>query len=252
MTDSLATLTATLDHQFAKPWLLVQALTHRSFAAEHNERLEFLGDTVLNLAITHLLFTRYPATSEGDLSRSRATLVCQDTLHNIAQNLGISNYMRLGEGELRSGGSTRPSMMADMVESLLGAVFLDSNYETVAALVRRLYAPLLANFEPGHKQKDPKSQLQEVLQAMQSPLPEYTLLAIQGEQHQQAFEVLCRVAAWNVQASGKGISRKLAEQAAANQVLALQPAQKATQRSVKNTAKTALKIPKNSKPTSRA
>jgi ribonuclease III len=149
--------------------------------------------------------------------------VCQESLHQIAQTLGVSPHMRLGEGELRSGGNTRPSMMADIVEALLGAVFLDANYETAAALVQRLYAPLMADFEPGSKQKDPKSLLQEALQGAQLPLPEYTVLNIQGAQHQQAFEILCRVQAWGVEASGAGASRKLAEQAAATAVLALKP-----------------------------
>jgi ribonuclease III len=221
-------LQAKLGHTFTKPWLLSQALTHRSFAAEHNERLEFLGDTVLNLAITQQLFERYPATSEGDLSRSRATLVRQETLHLIAQSLGVSRHMRLGDGEVKSGGYARPSMLADTVEAILGAVFLDSNFDTAAQVVVKLYAPLLADFEPGSKQKDPKSALQETLQAAKLPLPEYTLINTLGAAHQQAFEVLCRVAAWDAQAVGVGASRKIAEQEAATAVLAQKPDGKAS------------------------
>jgi ribonuclease III len=219
MNTALLNLQTTLGYSFKQPWLLLQALTHRSYAIEHNERLEFLGDTVLNLAITHLLFTTYPSTSEGDLSRSRSRLVCQDTLHQLATTLNVSECMRLGEGELNSGGKQRPSMMADMFESILGAVFLDSNYDTVAQLIARLYTPLLQHFEPGHQQKDPKSKLQEILQAKQLPLPSYTITAIQGAQHQQSFEILCRVDAWAIEATGIGINRKLAEQAAATEIL---------------------------------
>jgi ribonuclease III len=226
MTASLNALQHQLGHTFAKPWLLSQALTHRSFAAEHNERLEFLGDTVLNLAVTQLLFERYPATSEGDLSRSRATLVRQETLHQIAQALNVSAHMKLGDGEVKSGGFTRPSMLADTVEALLGSVFLDSSYDAAKRVVDRLYAPLLADFEPGNKQKDPKSLLQEALQSAKLALPEYTLISTQGAAHQQAFEVLCRVDAWGVEATGVGASRKIAEQEAATAVLAKKPASK--------------------------
>jgi ribonuclease III len=226
MTLVLSDLQAQLGHRFAKPWLLSQALTHRSFAAEHNERLEFLGDTVLNLAITQLLFTQYPAVSEGVLSRSRATLVRQETLHQIAQTIQVSAHMKLGDGEVKSGGFSRPSMLADTVEALLGAVFLDSNYDTAYQVVAKLYAPLLTDFEPGSKQKDPKSALQEALQGAKLNLPEYTLVSTQGAAHQQAFEVLCRVEAWGIEATGVGASRKIAEQEAATAVLAQKPAGK--------------------------
>jgi ribonuclease III len=226
MTLDLSDLQAQLGHRFAKPWLLSQALTHRSFAAEHNERLEFLGDTVLNLAITQLLFTQYPAVSEGVLSRSRATLVRQETLHQIAQTIQVSAHMKLGDGEVKSGGFSRPSMLADTVEALLGAVFLDSNYDTAYQVVAKLYAPLLTDFEPGSKQKDPKSALQEALQGAKLNLPEYTLVSTQGAAHQQAFEVLCRVEAWGIEATGVGASRKIAEQEAATAVLAQKPAGK--------------------------
>jgi ribonuclease III len=223
---TLLALQAQLGHHFSKPWILSQALTHRSFAAEHNERLEFLGDTVLNLAITQLLFERYPAVSEGVLSRSRATLVRQETLHQIAQALNVSAHMKLGDGEVKSGGFSRPSMLADTVEALLGAVFLDSSYSTAYHVVAKLYAPLMTDFEPGSKQKDPKSALQEMLQGAKLALPEYSLVSTQGAAHQQAFEVLCRVEAWGVEAVGLGASRKIAEQEAATAVLAQKPAGK--------------------------
>jgi ribonuclease III len=186
-----------------------------------------LGDTVLNLAITQLLFTQYPSVSEGVLSRSRATLVRQETLHRIAQTINVSAHMKLGDGEVKSGGFSRPSMLADMVEALLGAVFLDSDYETAYQVVGKLYAPLLTDFEPGSKQKDPKSALQEALQGAKLSLPDYTLVSTQGAAHQQAFEVLCRVEAWGVQAIGIGASRKIAEQEAATAVLAQKPLAKA-------------------------
>lgn len=221
--SAILALQETLAYHFKSPWLLSQALTHRSFAAEHNERLEFLGDTVLNLAITQILFERYPSSSEGDLSRSRANLVRQETLHQISQHLALSQHMRLGDGEVKSGGFTRPSMLADMVEALLGAIFLDSNYDTVKHIVSSLYATLLADFEPGSRQKDSKSALQETLQGSKLPLPEYTLVSTQGAAHQQAFEVLCRVEAWGVEGIGMGASRKIAEQEAANAVLLKKP-----------------------------
>lgn len=216
---NLLTLQTNLGYSFRQSWLLLQALTHRSYAIEHNERLEFLGDTVLNLAITQILFIRYPANSEGDLSRLRSRLVCQDMLHQIALVLNLSNCMRLGEGELHSGGQIRPSIMADMLESILGAIFLDSNYDTVVKIINNLYQEYLANFKPGIQQKDAKSQLQELLQAQQFSVPDYTVINIFGAQHAQSFEVLCTVKAWNLQATGMGVSRKLAEQIAADQVL---------------------------------
>ena len=226
MSASQAALQNRIGHVFSKPWLLSQALTHRSFAAEHNERLEFLGDTVLNLAITQCLFDAYPAVSEGDLSRARATLVRQETLHTIALNLALSQHMRLGDGEIKSGGFARASMLADMVEAVLGAVFLDAGYLAAYGVVRLLYAPLLADFEPGARQKDAKSLLQETLQAAKLPLPEYKLQTTEGAAHVQTFEILCLVAAWGVQAVGVGASRKIAEQEAAQAVLAMKPLQK--------------------------
>lgn len=226
MSVRAAALQKQLGHIFTQPWLLMQALTHRSFAAEHNERLEFLGDTVLNLAITQCLFEAYPAVSEGDLSRARATLVRQETLHTIALKLALSQHMRLGDGEIKSGGFARASMLADMVEALLGAVFLDAGYLAAFGVVSRLYAPLLEGFEPGARQKDAKSLLQETLQAAKLPLPEYRLLMAEGAAHTQTFEMLCVVAAWGVEAVGSGVSRKIAEQEAAQAVLAMKPSGK--------------------------
>ncbi len=233
MSANQAALQKRLGHAFAKPWLLSQALTHRSFAAEHNERLEFLGDTVLNLAITQCLFETYPAVSEGDLSRARATLVRQETLHAIALNLDVSPHMRLGDGEIKSGGFARASMLADMVEAILGAVFLDAGYSAAFAVVSHLYAPLLADFEPGARQKDAKSLLQETLQAAKLPLPEYRLLTTEGAAHVQRFEMLCVVAAWGLEALGTGVSRKLAEQEAAQALLAMKPLGKIKKTKVK-------------------
>jgi ribonuclease III len=235
MSARTAALQKQLGHTFSQPWLLMQALTHRSFAAEHNERLEFLGDTVLNLAITQCLFDAYPSVSEGDLSRARATLVRQETLHTIALNLTLSQYMRLGDGEIKSGGFGRASMLADMVEALLGAVFLDAGYLAAFGVVSRLYAPLLEGFEPGARQKDAKSLLQETLQAAKLPLPEYRLLTAEGAAHVQTFEMLCVVPAWGVEAVGCGVSRKIAEQEAAQAVLAMKPSGKFKKTKVQKT-----------------
>lgn len=209
-----------LGHVFAKPALLQQALTHRSFSADHNERLEFLGDSVLNLAVSGLLYERLPQAPEGDLSRIRANLVKQDSLHRIAVKLNVSSALRLGEGELRSGGLSRPSILADALEAILGAVYLDAGYTVADALVRRLFADVDVQ---GHAQasgKDAKTALQEWLQARKYAVPQYQVTDVGGQAHQQTFWVVCEVAALGIRQSGSGASRRAAEQDAAGKVLA--------------------------------
>ncbi|WP_034412329.1 ribonuclease III [Derxia gummosa] len=208
-----------LGHEFANPALLVQALTHRSFAAEHNERLEFLGDAVLSCAIAKLLFGHYRSIDEGDLSRVRSNLVRQEALAEIGQKLGLSQYLRLGEGELRSGGATRPSIVADALEAVFGAVLLDAGFDVAYAVIERLYQPLIAQLGEAAIRKDAKTELQEQLQGRHLPLPVYKVLATHGAAHEQQFEVECAIAKLQLRAVGTGANRRAAEQDAARQVL---------------------------------
>jgi ribonuclease-3 len=207
---------AALGHVFRRPELLHQALTHRSFAAEHNERLEFIGDGVLNCAIALMLYERFPQMPEGDLSRMRAGLVNRDTLHRHAAALGLGATIRLGEGEAKSGGAARPSILADALEAVLGAIFLDAGYAAAHAAIERIYADDLAGADT-EIAKDPKTRLQEWLQGRRLPVPEYAIVEIRGEAHLQTFEVACRIAALDIAATGTGASRRAAEQAAAAQ-----------------------------------
>jgi ribonuclease III len=204
-----------LGHVFRRPELLRQALTHRSFAAEHNERLEFIGDGVLNCAIALMLYERFPQMSEGELSRMRSALVNRDTLHRHAAALGLGTSIRLGEGEVRSGGSERPSILADALEALFGAIFLDGGFGDAYAAIDRLYAAEVSDADTGAIAKDPKTRLQEWLQARRLPVPDYAIVRIEGEAHLQSFEVTCRIPALGISASGTGASRRAAEQAAA-------------------------------------
>jgi ribonuclease-3 len=208
-------LARNLGHDFQQTSLLIQALTHRSHSVPNNERLEFLGDGVLNCVIAHLLYRRFPKLPEGELSRLRAHLVREATLCEIALGLSLGEYMRLGEGEMKSGGWRRPSMLADTLEALLGAVFLDAGFPAAEAVVERLYSPLLENLDPKSLGKDPKTFLQEYLQGRKLALPEYVLLATEGEAHCQVFRVECRIPALKVHARGAGNSRRAAEQQAA-------------------------------------
>ena len=204
-----------LGHVFRRPELLRQALTHRSFAAEHNERLEFIGDGVLNCAIALMLYERFPQMSEGELSRMRSALVNRDMLHRHAAALGLGASIRLGEGELRSGGAARPSILADALEALFGAIFLDGGFGDAYEAIERLYAAELADADTGAIAKDPKTRLQEWLQARRLPVPDYAIVKIEGEAHLQSFEVACRIPALGISVSGTGASRRAAEQAAA-------------------------------------
>ena len=204
-----------LGHSFRRPELLRRALTHRSFAADHNERLEFIGDGVLNCAIALLLYQRFPELHEGDLSRARANLVNRDTLHRLAVALDLGAEIRLGEGELKSGGTARVSILADAMEAVLGAIMLDGGFDAAYAAIERIYAAELSAADPAETGKDPKTLLQEWLQGRRLPVPEYAIVGVSGEAHMQTFEVVCRIPALNIAANGSGASRRSAEQAAA-------------------------------------
>ena len=204
---------------FVNLGLLELALTHRSFGAEHNERLEFLGDTVLNLAVSRMLYVALPNLPEGDLSRVRANLVKQDTLFRLALDLQLSALIRLGEGEMKSGGQKRPSILADALEALIGAVFLDAGYEAAEALVFRLFEPIEINPGMQAASKDPKTELQEWLQAQRFKLPIYRVVGTVGAAHQQTFDVECEVPELSLIERGIGGSRRAAEQVAAQAML---------------------------------
>ncbi len=215
MSESGATLEARLGYRFTRPALLEQALTHRSFCAQHNERLEFLGDGVLNCVVGHLLYRRFPQLPEGRLSRLRANLVNQQSLHDVAQRLHLGEHLRLGEGEVKSGGRERPSILADALEALFGAAFLDGGFDAAHGLIARLFEDKIAAIDPSLQGKDAKTALQEWLQSRRHALPDYRLLAVTGQAHAQTFEVECRIAALDLTTRGRGSSRKMAEQQAA-------------------------------------
>jgi len=202
-------------YSFSRPELLAQALTHRSHSAAHNERLEFLGDSILNCVVAAELFDRFAGLPEGDLSRLRAHLVRQEALHQVAQTLGLGDHLRLGEGELKSGGFARPSILADAFEALIGAVFVDGGFSAARETIRRLYQPLLAGLDPEALGKDPKTLLQELLQARKVALPQYSVVATRGAAHRQNFEVECLIPQLSVRTTGSGNSRQSAEQEAA-------------------------------------
>jgi ribonuclease-3 len=212
-------------HVFATPALCDAAVTHRSAGAEHNERLEFLGDSILNCAVARLLFDAHPLADEGALSRLRASLVSGDTLAQIAGDLGLGEYLRLGQGELKSGGFRRASILADALEAILGAIFLDSGFDAAAAAVARIIGPKMSDLPAADALKDPKTRLQEVLQARGLALPTYTLTAVGGDPHAQSFTVTCEVPVFGVAAVGEGASRRRAEQLAAAKVIELLPAE---------------------------
>jgi ribonuclease III len=221
MSDALDGLQRKLKHQFSKPSLLIQALTHRSYSADHNERLEFLGDSVLNLAVSGMLFQALGTLQEGELSRVRANLVKQDTLHEIAYELQLGSLIRLGEGELKSGGMKRPSILADALEALIGAVYLDAGFDNAAALVHRLFDHVAITPEMPAASKDPKTELQEWLQARKMSVPSYTVMSITGAAHRQTFEVQCVIEKLERDSRGFGSSRRAAEQEAALAMLKL-------------------------------
>jgi ribonuclease-3 len=210
-----------LGYAFRRPELLARALTHRSFGADNNERLEFVGDAVLDCAIAAILYRRFPQIPEGELSRVRASLVNGETLARLGAAVGLGEAVRLGEGEQRSGGSMRPSILADALEAVIGAVFLDSGFEAAQGVVEAVYARELADVDPAALSKDPKTRLQEWLQARKLAVPQYAVTAIAGEAHAQTFTVECRIPPLSIAAAGSGPSRRAAEQAAADVAFAL-------------------------------
>lgn len=204
-----------IGYSFQDRHLLQLALTHRSFAATNNERLEFLGDSVLNLVVAQQLYQRFPKLPEGDLSRLRAQLVKESTLSEIANALELGPLLRMGEGELKSAGWRRPSILADAVEAIVGAVYLDGGYVAAEALVIKLYQDKLETIDPKAIDKDAKSQLQEFLQSKKIALPDYNVVLIEGEAHAQSFKVECHIQKLNIVTLGEGTSRRSAEQQAA-------------------------------------
>ena len=204
-----------LGYSFAQASLLQQALTHRSHGTPHNERIEFLGDSVLNCCIAQELYRRFGDLKEGELSRLRANLVRQETLAELAQELELGTYLRLGEGELKSGGFRRPSILADGLEALFGAIFLDGGFAAVQDVIRGRYAHLLEHLDPQAPGKDPKTLLQELLQARKIALPQYAVVATQGAAHKQSFQVECQIPQLAIRTTGFGASRRIAEQEAA-------------------------------------
>lgn len=226
MDPALLSLQQRLQHQFSKPALLTRALTHRSSSADHNERLEFLGDSVLSLAVSSLLYERLADLAEGDLSRVRANLVKQDTLHAIALALDLPAVLRVGEGEARSGGKTRPSMLADALEAVIGAVYLDAGFEVAARLVHRLFEGVDISPRMQAVARDAKTALQEWLQGRRMKLPSYRVVDTTGAAHRQSFEVECSIGELALAARGSGASRRAAEQSAAAAVLAQLQAKK--------------------------
>ena len=208
-------LAETTGYSFGNPDLLRQALTHRSFGATHNERREFLGDGVLNCVVAALLFERFPQLPEGELSRLRASLVNQQSLFETAQRIDLGGHLLLGEGEVKSGGAQRPSILADSLEALIGAAFLDGGFDAARALVARLFEQALKTADPQNVGKDAKTQLQEFLQARRMALPQYSVIATGGEAHEQSFRVECAIPELNIRTQGEGSSRRSAEQVAA-------------------------------------
>ncbi|HTT12759.1 MAG TPA: ribonuclease III [Burkholderiaceae bacterium] len=223
----LTALEERLGYRFTQPTLLEQAVTHRSHGAVHNERLEFLGDAVLNCTIAHLLYQKYARLNEGDLSRLRANLVKQQSLAEIAQQLGLADFLRLGEGEMKSGGFRRPSILADTMEAAFGAVFVDGGFEAARDVIGRLFEPVLKSVDPKTLGKDSKTLLQEYLQGKRLPLPVYAVVETRGAAHNQEFEVECGIPKLEISVRGTGRSRRAAEQSAAK--LALESAQAALQ-----------------------
>jgi ribonuclease-3 len=208
-----------LGHRFAKRALLEQALTHRSFGPENNERLEFLGDGVLGCAMAEELYARFPRLPEGKLTRLRASLVREEALAGVATELGIPQFVRLGEGEMASSPSVRPSILADALEAVFGAIFLDGGYEAARKSIVAAFNPLIERLDPERPAKDAKTQLQELLQGQRRKLPEYRVVAVQGAAHRQSFEVECTVPDLALSATGSGTSRQRAEQQAAKAML---------------------------------
>lgn len=208
-----------LDYECQDAALLEAALTHRSAGGPHNERLEFLGDAILNCVVAKLVFSEFGAADEGDLSRFRASLVSGEALAVVAQEVQLGDQLRLGSGELKSGGFRRKSILADTLEALFGAIYLDGGFQAAERVIQRLFVPRLANLPTAAELKDPKTRLQEALQAQGLPLPAYSVDAVTGEAHNQQFQVVCAVDALGLKTIANGPSRRRAEQAAAQLLL---------------------------------
>jgi ribonuclease-3 len=216
-----ASLSRIIHYTFNDPSLMIMALTHRSFSAQHNERLEFLGDSVLSFLIANELYKRFPRIDEGDLSRLRAQLVKESSLSSIATSIGLGDFIRLGEGELKSAGWRRPSILADTFESIMGAIYLDGGIEAAQQFVSRFFETQLNEIDPQLIQKDPKTLLQELLQSKKNELPIYTVVSIEGEAHSQIFTIECSIKKYDIKTQGVGNSRRMAEQEAASKAYLL-------------------------------
>jgi len=210
-----------LNYQFQNIDLLRNALTHRSASSKNNERLEFLGDSILNFVIADELYKLYPSSTEGDLSRLRANLVDKSGLYEISQILKFGEYLILGSGELKSGGHRRNSILADTVEAIFGAVYLDSNFEQCQKLILFLYKDLIKNIPDANDLKDPKTKLQELLQSRKLALPKYTIIEVTGQAHNQQFKVDCEIAQLGLKTQGQATNRRKAEQQSAEAIIAL-------------------------------
>jgi ribonuclease-3 len=219
LNEGLGPLQLRLQHAFKDVGLLERALTHRSFSSDHNERLEFLGDSVLNLSVAHLLYAQLSQLPEGDLSRVRANLVKQETLHQLALKLDLASCLKLGEGELKSGGQRRPSILADALEAIIGAVYLDAGYDVAEKLVHGLFENVEINSQMLAASKDPKTELQEWLQGRKLQIPQYSVVATSGAAHRQIFDVACDIPELSLSQHGSGPSRRAGEQAAAAAML---------------------------------
>lgn len=230
---NLARLTKKLGYQFNKPELLIQALTHRSAKGEHNERLEFLGDSILGFVIAEAMYDKFPKHNEGDLTRMRSSLVKGVTLAEVARDFNLGECLILGPGELKSGGHRRESILEDAIEAIIGAVYLDSNIDRCKALILEWFDKRLLAIKPGNEQKDPKTRLQEFLQGRKIQLPTYDVINTTGQSHNQEFTVRCTTEVINEEIVAKGTSRRKAEQAAAQQVLAILDKQKAAKKAIK-------------------
>jgi ribonuclease-3 len=218
---NLTRLTKKLGYDFNDSSLLVQALTHRSAKGDHNERLEFLGDSILGFVIAEALFDKFPKHDEGDLTRMRSSLVKGVTLAEVARDFDLGECLILGPGELKSGGHRRESILEDAIEAIIGAVYLDSNIERCKALILNWFEKRLLVIKPGNEQKDPKTRLQEFLQGRKIPLPSYDVIDTTGQSHNQEFTVRCQTSVVSEEVVAKGTSRRKAEQAAAQEILAL-------------------------------
>ena len=218
---AIARLTKKIGYSFKEPTLLLQALTHRSAKGAHNERLEFLGDSILGFVIAESLYQKFPKQAEGDLTRMRSSLVKGVTLAEVGRDFDLGQYLILGPGELKSGGHRRDSILEDAIEAIIGAVYLDSDLPTCQALILTWFEKRLANIKPGNEQKDPKTRLQEYLQGRKIPLPLYEVINTTGQSHNQQFTVRCTTRVLEKEVITKGSSRRKAEQSAALQVLAL-------------------------------